>query len=57
MDRWSDRILESLEGQNIEVHIFYKYVDDVNLAVDIIPKGWVWITRTDTEGMTNYHLF
>ena len=50
MDRWSDKMLVSLERSKVEVHLFSKYVDDVNLVVDIIPKGWAWVRRDQGEG-------
>ena len=50
MDRWSDKMLVSLERSKVEVHLFSKYVDDVNLVVDIIPKGWAWVRREQGEG-------
>ena len=31
-----------LEKIKVEVYIFTKYVDDTNIAVSVIPKGWLW---------------
>ena len=34
--------MATLERMRIEVYLFTKYVDDVNIAILIIPKGWYW---------------
>ena len=33
-------ILLSLEIIKVKVYLFTKYVDDVNLAVSLVPRGW-----------------
>ena len=42
MDRWEENMLEAIRRMELEIYLFTKYVDDVNMAVSIIPEGWSW---------------
>ena len=37
--------LERLGQAEIDVHLFKKYVDDVNLCLSILEEGWFWERR------------
>ena len=39
MDKWESEIRKALRRSMVEFYLFGKYVDDVNLATAIIPKG------------------
>ena len=42
MDIWSDQIRRSLLKSKIEVFLFAKYVDDVDVATKVIKEGYRW---------------
>ena len=42
MDRWSDLLLNALEENGIQVRMIKKYVDDVNVVADALPRGCYW---------------
>ena len=42
MDRWEESILMEMKKMKVEVYLFTKYVDDVTMALSVIPKGWRW---------------
>ena len=42
MDRWAWDMEASLRASKVEIFLFCKYVDDVNLATSIIPLGYAW---------------
>ena len=48
MDKWERKIRESLKRNLVKIFLFGKYVDDVNLATSIIPKGHSW--KVSPEG-------
>ena len=49
MDEWADR-LEDLLGRNgIKVRMIKKYVDDVNVVTDCLPRGCYWEEGEDTQ--------
>ena len=47
MDVWADLLHHNLERNNIVVYLLTKYVDDINVALAPIPKGFYW---DKTEG-------
>ena len=42
IDRWSRMFCNRLRQVEIPVYLIKKYVDDVNLAVGLLEKGWKW---------------
>ena len=42
IDRWEERMLNAMNRIRLEVYLFTKYVDDVNMAVSTVPEGWIW---------------
>ena len=42
MDRWAQDSKATLSRTKVEVYMLAKYVDDVNVAIGIIQKGWRW---------------
>ena len=45
MDQWARRFREVLENNQVTVHLFRKYVDDVNLAISRIATGMKWDSK------------
>ena len=43
MDHWVMMFLKGLQDSDIKVWAFMKYVDDVNIVVDIVAEGWRWV--------------
>ena len=41
MDRWKDKMLVAIERMKLEVYLFTKYVDDIDMAISIVPEGWM----------------
>ena len=48
MDSWARLFLSTLDLNNIKVHLFKKYVDDVNLAMSLTRPGVAW--ERDPDG-------
>ena len=48
MDVWADKMASCLELNGILMYIMVKYVDDINTALQVIPKGHKW-TQDDKE--------
>ena len=42
MDRWESKLRNSLSLSEVELYLFGKYVDDVNLATSVVQKGYRW---------------
>ena len=42
MDRWGDKLKELLKEAGVTLYILAKYIDDYNLATNVIPKGYSW---------------
>ena len=42
MDHWASMFLTSLQDSGIKVWAMIKYVDDVNIVLDILEAGWRW---------------
>ena len=42
MNRWARSFILMLRQAEITIHLLKKYVDDVNLAVGLLEKGWGW---------------
>ena len=42
MDLWMDLIKTNLEENGITIYLLTKYVDDINIASSLIPKGEEW---------------
>ena len=42
MDVWADRLARKLEDNNVLLYMLAKYVDDINLVAQIIPRGFAW---------------
>ena len=42
MDRWADDMGACLRASKVEVYMLCKYVDDINLATQVIPTGYRW---------------
>ena len=42
MDLWMDLISTHLEENGITIYLLTKYVDDINIASSLIPKGEEW---------------
>ena len=40
MDSWAQEIRSSLKRSKLELYLLSKYVDDVSIVSDIIPKGY-----------------
>ena len=49
MDRWSQGFLELMKASNISLDMISKYVNDVNLALRAIARGYFWL-RTRVGG-------
>ena len=47
MDRWAREFLVTLGRAGMDVHMLRKYVDDVNLLLSLVEKGYRW--NSDTE--------
>ena len=47
MDKWEKLMKESLAKNLVEIYLFGKYVDDVNLATSLIAKGYSWSDGPD----------
>ena len=43
MDVWMDKMKEILEENNVKVYLMTKYVDDINIATEIILSGYGWV--------------
>ena len=43
MDRWSRQFKETVLDLGIQLHMLEKYVDNVNLVLDIIAQGYGWV--------------
>ena len=43
MDHWASLFLCSLQDSGVKVWAFMKYVNDVNIVLDIIGMGWRWM--------------
>ena len=39
---WADRVVNILKANEVIIYLLAKYVDDVDVAMGIIPKGWKW---------------
>ena len=42
MDIWADLLHHHLERNSIMVYLLAKYVDDINVALATIPRGFSW---------------
>ena len=42
MDRWARIFLGHLSAGEVEVYMLKKYVDDINLVMAILERGWHW---------------
>ena len=40
MDVWMDRMTEILQDNKVEIYLMVKYVDDINIATDLIEEGY-----------------
>ena len=45
MDRLDRELTTVLELAKVEIYLFSKYDDDINLATSVIPKGWSWTKK------------
>ena len=43
MDHWVSRFLTSLQDSGVKVWAIMKYVDYVNIVIDILEPGWRWV--------------
>ena len=43
MDVWADRLAKNISSKDVTVLMLAKYVDDNNLVLHFIPKGYQWI--------------
>ena len=50
MDTWADLLAIHLEGSGIILYLLAKYVDDINLTVSYIEKGYSWMEEQDVSG-------
>ena len=42
MDLWMDLVTQTLEENEVVVYLMTKYVDDINVAISLIPRGYGW---------------
>ena len=49
MDRWSRQFKETVLDSGTQLHMLEKYVDDVNLVLDIIAQGYGWVRDKGKE--------
>ena len=42
MDFWMDLVTQTLEENDVVVYLMTKYVDDINVAISLIPRGYWW---------------
>ena len=47
MDVWMDRMTEILQQNKVEIYLMVKYVDDINIATDLIKDGYKWQKEGD----------
>ena len=40
MDLWMDLVTQTLEENEVVVYLMTKYVDDINVAISLIPRGY-----------------
>ena len=43
MDVWMDLLTQALKENEVAIYLLTKYVDDINVATSIIPKGYGWV--------------
>ena len=48
MDRWEENMLVAIRRMILDIYLFTKYVDDMNLAVSLVSAGWRW--ESDLRG-------
>ena len=48
MDVWMDLATTALEENKVIIYLMTKYVDDINIATSLIPKGFSW-TKEDRK--------
>jgi len=49
MDRWEERMMLEIERMKLEIYLFTKYIDDINLALSVVPPGWRWEQHVSGE--------
>ena len=42
MDVWADKLARKLEDNAVVLYMLAKYVDDINLVAQVIPRGFSW---------------
>ena len=42
MDVWMDKMSRILKENDVKVFLMVKYVDNINLATSLIPRGYGW---------------
>ena len=40
MDRWEECMMAAMERMKVGIYLFVKYMDNVNLAMSVIPAEW-----------------
>ena len=40
-------MLTAIDRMRLEVYLFTKYMDDVNMEVSTVPEAWMWKAETD----------
>ena len=42
MDLWMDLVTQTLEENEVVVYLIVKFVDEINVAISLIPRGYGW---------------
>ena len=50
MDVWADRLAGSLRRNDVTLLMLAKYIDDINLVLQAIPKGYEWVREAEKVG-------
>ena len=43
MDQWTEDMEVGLERGKVEIFLLVKYMNNVDVVTEIIPKGWKWV--------------